>query len=119
MTTSIRYRMLDANGDYVFGQGSAEFLQDTPAAVAQAVQTRLKFLQGEWFLDLTDGTAYSTRILSEGTQTFYDQEIRDRILGTPGVTGILSYESVLNNRQLTVTATIDTAFGQTPISVVI
>lgn len=114
----MKYRQLSAEGDYSFGNGRAEFYVDSPAAVAQAVKTRLGLAQGEWFLDLTEGTPYSTQILGTGTMTLYDQAIQERILGTPGVSRINEYASVLNRntRQLTVTARITTIYGETPIT---
>ena len=117
----MRYRKLDANGDYVVGQGVSEFLYNTPATVAQAVQTRLLLETGEWFLDVTEGTPYSTEILGEGTQPTYDDAIRTRILETENVTEITSYSSTLDpvTRALTVNATISTAYGATTISQVI
>src|SRR5260363_151880 len=51
----MRYRRLDAAGDYAFGRGLSDFEQDTPEAVAQAVKTRLALRFGEWFLDTSDG----------------------------------------------------------------
>ncbi len=104
------YRQLDANGDYQIGQ----FLQNTPAAVAQAVQTRLKLCRAEWFLDVTDGTPWLQEIL--GRNTNYDLEIQKRILDTPGVTEIVSYSSNVDSaRALSVTATINTIYGQTTV----
>jgi hypothetical protein len=65
----MRYRTLDANGDYTFGQNGANFLVNSPAAVGQAVLTRVKLMQGEWFLDQTAGTPYDTEILGAGTES--------------------------------------------------
>jgi hypothetical protein len=109
----MRYRALDANGDSTFGSGRTAFLVNSPAAVAQLVQTRLLLMTGEWFLDTTEGTPYSTEILGRGTTTTYDPAIQDRILGTEGVISIDTYSSDLNRatRRLTVNATISTIFG--------
>lgn len=114
----MRYRALSASGDHTFGQGNANFLVNSPATVGQSVLTRLKLLEGEWFLDVTDGTPWSTEILGEHMQDTYDAAIRARILDTDGVTGLSFYESVRdpNTRKVTVTATINTVFGQTQIS---
>lgn len=114
----MRYRKLDAGGDYSFGNGSADFYVNSPEAVAQAVLTRLELFKGEWFLDTTDGTPWSTEVLGEGTRGTYDMAIRNRILGTPGVNQIDSYDSTFDadTRKLSVTCTITTAYGQTTIS---
>lgn len=115
----MRYRALSADGDYTFGRGGANFLVDSPACVAQSVQTRLLLWEGEWFLDVTEGTPYETEILGTGTQGIYDQAIRQRILDTPGVVSIVSYASDLNRttRVLTVTARVATQFGQAAVEV--
>ena len=55
----MRYRKLDAAGDFVFGHGAADYHRDSPEAVAQAVLTRLKLHRGEWFLDRSEGTPYT------------------------------------------------------------
>ena len=115
----MRYRALSPTGDYTFGQGSANFLVNTPETVAQAVKTRLLLMTGEWFLDVTEGTPYATDILGKGTQPLYDAAIQNRIKGTQGVTAVRFYESSLDpiTRSLTVTATIDTLYGQAQIQV--
>jgi hypothetical protein len=111
--------MLDANGDYTFGQGSANFWINSPQGVAQSVQTRLLLWEGEWFLDETSGTPYSQEILGYGTKSLYDLAIRARVLATPGVTSIDSYSSSLNSvsRQLTVSMTITTQFSTESVPV--
>lgn len=115
----MRYRKLSTTGDYVFGQGKNEFYVNVPDAVAQAVKTRLLLLTGEWFLDKTEGTPYSSEVLGTGTQTLYNLAIRNRILDTQGVTGISSYSSNINpaTRELDISATISTVYGQTPVQV--
>jgi hypothetical protein len=117
----MRYRALSSSGDYVFGRGTGEFLLNSPEAVAQAVETRLRLMTGEWFLNLDEGTPYSTEILGTGTQTLYDQAIQDRILGTQGVQSIDDYTSTLNSatRQLTVECTITTIYGQASVTQVL
>lgn len=111
--TDMKYRKLDANDDYSFGKGKADFLANSPETVAQAVVTRLRLWRGEWFLDKTEGTPYNPSILGKHTLDSYDLAIRERILGTQGVKEILEYESHLypETRTLTVTTTIDTIYG--------
>ena len=108
----MRYRALDANGDSTFGSGNTQFLVNSPAAVGQAVLTRLELFTGEWFLDTSEGTPYATEILGTGTESVYDLAIQDRILNTEGVASIVSYQSSKSaERALTVTCTVDTIYS--------
>lgn len=109
----MRYRQLSSTDDYVFGRGNLEFLANTSEAVAQAIKTRLLLWTGQWFLDSDEGTDYLGGILGEGTLPIYDQVIKDRILGTQGVSSIDSYASFLDEkRNLSVQAVVTTIFGQ-------
>lgn len=110
----MRYRKLNPNGnDYSFGQSQGNFLRNTPDCVAQAVLTRLYLWKGDFFLNLDEGIDWQSRVLGTGTQGMYDMTIRDRILGTQGVLGILAYDSQRNGdvRSLGVQVTIDTIYG--------
>lgn len=113
----MKYRKLDANGDYIFG-GAGEFFVDSPNAVRQAIQTRLLLLTKEWFLDSQEGTPYDPDIVGYGTQATRDPAVRDRILGTPGVQELLIYSSNVDpgTRKFTVTALVQTQFGPTSIN---
>ena len=117
----MRYRKLDANGDYSFGQGQANFWVNTPEGVGQSVKTRLGLFTGECFLDTSEGTPWRTSVLGKYTQHAYDKVIQDRITSTPDVLSLDAYYSSLdpNSRILTVTATITTSFGTTSIEQVI
>lgn len=114
----MRYRALSDDGDYTFGQSQLNFLINSPAMVGQSVKTRLLLMRGEWFLDKTEGTPYAEAILGTGKTAFYDLAIQERILRTPGVTGIKSYSSNLNpsTRKLAVTAVITTIYGETEVA---
>jgi hypothetical protein len=104
-----------------FGKGAANFLVDSPAAVAQAVKTRLLLFAGEWFLDTSEGVPWYSRVLGAGTSRTRDRSIRARILGTRGVKEIVSYQSVVDPgaRTMTVTARISTIYGVTDAVVVL
>lgn len=110
----MRVRALDTNGDMTFGQSSANFLIDSPSAVAQAIEVRLQLWTGEWFLDQTVGMPWTTQVLGSRTQTLYDAAIIQKILDTPGVASIQVYSSSLatQTRTLTVTATVSTQYSQ-------
>lgn len=109
----MRVRRMNSAGDMTFGQGSANFIIDEPAAVAQLVLTRLKLWTNQWFLDLNEGTPYSTQILGKNSKSTYDNAILTRLLETNGVVSILAYQSSLNDtsRLLTWSATLQTQYG--------
>lgn len=111
----MRYRQLDGNGDYTI---AIPFYANSPATVGQAVYTRLKLLQGEWFLDVTDGVPYLQKILGKHFGGNPDAYIKQRILTTQGVTSIVSYSSSFdgNTRLYTVNVTINTVYGQTALT---
>ena len=123
----MRYRALDENGDSTFGQGSANFLVNSPEAAGQAVETRLQLMQNSWFLDLTAGTPYD-EIIGPGKLATADAAIREVILETQAITNdglvniinkIQKYSSSVDpKRNFTVSATIDTIFGQIVIATV-
>jgi hypothetical protein len=116
----MRYRQLDPNGDYTFGGGQADFYVNRPEAVAQAVGTRLRLDLGDWFLDTTDGMNWRTGVLGNRTSAIRDSLIRERILNTPGVLSITSYDSSFdgNTRQFRVAVALSTIYGPIPTPVV-
>ncbi len=113
----MRYRQLDPDGDYVAGP-AVFFLVNTPEAVAQAVETRIRLFAKEWFLDLREGLNLEL-ILGYHTQGTRDIEVKQRIAGTKGFKTLLSYGSNVDpvTRKFSVSAVIDTIYGQAQVSV--
>lgn len=114
----MRTRPLSPTGDYTIGK---PWYVNNPQAVAQTISTNLKLWLGEWFADTSDGTPYLTQVLGERYNKTPDAAIKRRILGTPGVTQLISYSSQFDgkSRTLTVNATVQTQYSVTPISVTI
>lgn len=113
----MRTRPLSPLGDFTIGQ---PWLVNVPQAVEQSIGTRLRLWLGEWFLNTQDGTPYLTEILGERYGKAPDAAIKRRILGTPGVSQIISYSSQFSgsaSRILTVNVTVQTIYSTTPISV--
>lgn len=113
----MRYRELDANGDYQFA-GNSPWLVNSPATVAQAILTRMRLYAGEWFLDTREGLDKAL-ILGYHTQGTRDQAIQQRIRDTPGVLRIVSYSSSVDEeRNFRVSANVDTIYGETTVEAV-
>ena len=108
----MKYRRLTPTGDYSFGQGKLEYLTDRKA-VAQAIRTRLKLLQYEWWENLTEGLPLFERVLAargSGQETAA-LIIRERILSTPHVTAVAGDSTDLTDGVFTFTAAVETDFG--------
>ena len=114
----MRYRKLTASGDMTFGNGQLDFYRDQVELVAQSIWTRLRLWVGEWFLDTEEGTPYQQAILGHGTAETIEPAIRDRILGTLGVTEIISLDFFIDvdTRDATIICEVDTQYGQTTLS---
>ncbi len=115
------YRMLDSDGDYVFGRGKHAYLEGIDA-VAQAIKTRLLLLYAEWWEDREDGLPLWEQILaapgSQDSLTAVDLIFKERIEGTTGVLSLLGYESDFDrdNRKYTFKAAVETMYGDLIIS---
>jgi hypothetical protein len=116
---TMKYRRI-VDEDYSFGNGAQNFISGT-VAVAQAIKTRLLLLQGEWWEDTEDGLPLFQSILGQpGTEEnlqSIDLLVQDRIIKTPGVNGIKSFESTYVNRNYGVSCTVETAYGYTELEV--
>ncbi len=109
----MRYRKLDANGDFSAGHGAADFHIDTPEAVAQAVLTRLRLWAGEWFLDTQEGTPYRERVLGVRKRLTAGPALKARIAATLNVSSVDSFSATYDGdtRALDVSADITTTYG--------
>jgi len=111
----MRYRALSPEGDFAFA-GNSYFLVNSPATVAQAIRTRMALFAREWFLDSRVGLDKEL-ILGYGTQSTRDQEVKQRIIGTPGVLAITRYSSSVDaERAFTVSARVTTIYGEVDIN---
>lgn len=115
----MRYRKLDANGDYSACHGASDWLVNSPQAVAQAVETRLRLATGDWFLDRSEGTPWMTQVLGRHAEIVADLALRNRVLATTGVTGIASFASTLdrNTRRYGLQANITTVYAAGAVAV--
>ena len=105
--------------DVTFGNGKGNYLSGREA-VGQAVRTRLLLFEGEWFLDITDGLPLFQGILGYqgANKDAVDRLISERILGTLGITKILSFISSYDHssRSYAYTAQADSTYGPIVIS---
>lgn len=91
-------------------------LVDGAARVAQQVRTRLRTFKGEWEFDLDAGVPWFERVLAIKGVNLNDVDtvLKTEIQDVADVVSILSFSLTLdhNSRQATITAKINTTFGQ-------
>lgn len=116
----MRYRKLDENGDYSFGQGSLNFFINTPAAVAQAVETTLRLFLGEWYLNVNDGTPYLEGVVGMHSKAEADATLQQVIGNVQGVQNIVNFASELDphtRKYSTISGTLNTIYGPTQLQI--
>lgn len=89
-------------------------------AVSQAIKTRLKLLYGEWWEDTEDGLPLFEQILGKLSTTkdltIVDSKIKERIIGTQDVISIEEFSSTCKDRRYSFECTVNTKYGNIPIS---
>lgn len=89
MTSNYIVRALSPTGDWTFGAGLNNYLQNG-AAVQQDIQTRLLEFLGECFFAISDGVDWFTFLAGSKDQTTLLLNVNAVILNTVGVTGIVN-----------------------------
>ena len=116
----MKYRVLDVDGDYTFGKQEQNFLNSADA-VGQAIKTRLKLLLGEWWEQTSEGLPLFQSILgksgSADNVNGVDLLIQEIIGGTTDVIQITDFSSTLDNRQYSLSCSVETKYGYTALEV--
>jgi hypothetical protein len=104
------FRALDANGDWMFGQGMGSFAT-RQAATALNISTRLKSIKGDCFFAPQDGVDYRN-LLEKGQAQNLKIAQANQIMQTPEVVKILSLNTSQNpkTRAFGLTAVIWTVY---------
>lgn len=117
----MRNRKLSPSGDYTWGNSQLDFYNNVPAAVGQAVKTRLLLFQGEWFLDTDEGLPLLEGIIGKHPKSMADATILDRTTGTEGLASVTQFSSEIDpsTRAYSVTMSIDTIYGPVQVTVLL
>src|SRR5262245_2696914 len=90
-------RRLNSSWYMTFGHGLTDYLSDLQA-VGQSIKSRLLLILGEWFLDVEDGTPWPEILgIKPYDPATVEEAVRERILGTVGVTAITDYQIVFDS----------------------
>ena len=105
-------RRLDENGDIV--TSGVQFISGREE-IAQTIRTRLRLFFGEYFRDSQDGTPHFEQILGKGSSlTNKDASIKRRIVQTPGVLQLLTYNADydIDTREYIISGSVSTSLGE-------
>ncbi|WP_368489332.1 hypothetical protein [Clostridium sp. BJN0013] len=89
-------------------------------ACGQAIKTNFLLLKGEWWESIDKGFSLFQDIVGKFTSqtsvTLVDSLVKSYLLGIENVTAIKSFESKLENRTYSFTATVITPFGNVTVA---
>lgn len=105
------FRNLDENGDWRFGKGRNDYTS-RQQAVGLNIRTRILSWFGDCFFDQTAGIDWYNRLGSKNQRVLLEADLRRIILQSEGVTGILSFDTILEGRQFTATYSVETVYSK-------
>lgn len=112
----MKYRKLDENGDYVFGNNSYDYIEKDEA-IAQAIKTKLYLFYGEWWEDISLGLPMFQSILGQVSNNNLRQTVillcAEQINLVEGVTSVDSIFVDISARKLGLTIDVTTENGTT------
>ena len=112
----MKYRKLDENGDYVFGNNSHDYIVKDEA-IAQAIKTKLYLFYGEWWEDISLGLPMFQSILGQVSNSNLRQTVillcAEQINLVEGVTSVDSISVDISARKLGLTIDVTTENGTT------
>lgn len=112
----MKYRKLDENGDYVFGNNSHDYIEKDEA-IAQAIKTKLYLFYGEWWEDISLGLPMFQSILGQVSNNNLRQTVillcAEQINLVEGVTSVDSISVDISARKLGLAIDVTTENGTT------
>lgn len=106
-------KAVNGSNDIFVKNGSFATVTEGAQAI-QHLRTRLRFLQGEWFLDLFAGVPYLQEILKKPfDMAKVEALLKSEILDTPDIQKLTKFESSFNGetRKLTINFNAETSYG--------
>lgn len=110
----MKYRRLDENGDYSFGNNSLDYIKDNDAII-QAIKTKLYLFYGEWWEDISLGLPMFQSILGQVSNENLRRTVillsAEQIQSVEGVASVDSIVVAISARKLTLSIDVTTEYG--------
>lgn len=105
------FRQLDENNDWTFGKGKNNYARENDA-IGLNIKTRIKSWVGDCFFDTGAGIDWVNRLGSKNQRDLLELDLRNIILQSSGVTGIISFDSFLDGRSFSADYSVQTVYSR-------
>lgn len=105
------FRRLDSDGDWTFGTGKGNYAS-RDEAIGLNVKTRLLSWLNDCFFALSEGIDWYNRLGSKNQQALLEMDLRRSVAQSEGVTGILSFDTSLTDRNFDASYEITTRYSR-------
>jgi hypothetical protein len=105
------FRNLDSGGDWTFGAGKQNFASQNKA-IGLNIKTRILSWVGDCFFDQPAGIDWLNRLGNKNQRTLLELDLRRIIMGSEGVTEIVSFDTILNDRNFTGDYSVNTIYSK-------
>ncbi len=108
------FRNLDADGDWLYGHGTGDYVA-TNDAIGLNIKTRLLSWVNDCFFNMGAGIDWINRLGSKNQRALLEADLRRLIINSEGVTGILTFDTILDERAFTANYSVTTIYSQSYI----
>lgn len=116
----MKYRKLDSNGDYTFGNNELDFISDNEA-VAQAIRTKVLLFYQEWWEDISIGIPMFQSIVGKVADTNLQMTatllLTKRIQEIEQVTAVTNIKINQGKRAISFQINVETIYGSANVEV--
>lgn len=105
------FRELDDDHDWTFGKGR-ENMTSRNQAIGLNIKTRILSWVNDCFFDQKAGIDWVNRLGSKRQRALLELDLRRIVQQSEGVTGILSFDTVLNGRNFDASYTVQTIYSK-------
>ena len=107
----MKFRQINSDGDWTFGKGLNNYARENNA-IGLNIETRIKSWIGDCFFDQQAGIDWVNRLGSKNQRELLELDLRNIILQSEGVTGILNFDTFLVGRNFTADYSVQTVYSQ-------
>lgn len=115
----MKYRRLDSNGDYVFGNNELDYISGKEA-IAQAIQTKIKLYYQEWWENISIGIpmfqSIVGKVANQNLKMTASLLLIDRIKEVEGVISVKNVQVIVDNRVISFEIEVETSYGDVDIN---